>query len=102
MSRSCLNYLTFHDVLERAQSQVHEIEESLGFIRYAANYWLSHAERAERRGIEQTYILHRFRSVPKLFELWKLIYSQTCGWNSSRGLDIIHVAARANLITVVK
>lgn len=102
ISRSCLNYLTFYDVLARAASQVERIQDSLTFIQYAASYWLLHAERAERRGIEQNYILLRLQSVPRLFETWKLIHFQTDRWDSSRGLDMIHVASRANLITVVE
>ncbi|KAH6720716.1 ankyrin repeat-containing domain protein [Leptodontidium sp. MPI-SDFR-AT-0119] len=99
---SCLNYLSFQEVLEGAGLQVDGIEERLGFIRYAASYWHLHAERAERRGIDQRYILERFESTPKLFETWKLIHFQTDRWDSSRGLGIVHVASRANLITVVQ
>ncbi|KAH7327155.1 ankyrin repeat-containing domain protein [Rhexocercosporidium sp. MPI-PUGE-AT-0058] len=98
---SCLNYLSFPEVLERATSQVEGIEETLGFIRYAAGYWFLHAERAERRGIVHN-ILQRFKAIPKLFEIWKLIHFQTDRWNATRGMDMIHVASRANLITVVK
>lgn len=102
IAKSCLNYLTFHDVLEKAECKVEGIEDRLGFVRYAASHWLLHAGRAERNGIEQRYLLRRFQSAPKLFDIWKLIHFQTDRWDSCRGLDMIHVASRANLTTVVK
>lgn len=99
---SCLNYLSFADVMHTANLQVAGIEARLAFAQYAARFWMVHAERAERKGIMQDGLVKRFFTNERLFETWKLIHFETNSWESHRDSDMIHVASSSNLLSVVE
>ncbi|KAK0113552.1 hypothetical protein ONS96_014411 [Cadophora gregata f. sp. sojae] len=104
LSSSCLNYLVFDDVLREAHQEVRGIETRLVFVQYAANYWMKHAENADRKGIKQNGLVERLISEFGLYDTWKLIHYETNRRESHQDcdLDLIHIMAASNIPSAVE
>ena len=102
LSASCLNYLSFEEVLETANQEVTGIDTRLVFVQYAVRYWMKHAEKAERNGVKQDGLVERLISEFGLFDTWKIIHFETDQWDSHRDSDLIHVMAGSNILGAVQ
>ncbi|KAL5327635.1 hypothetical protein ACEPPN_005336 [Leptodophora sp. 'Broadleaf-Isolate-01'] len=102
LTSSCLNYLSFEEVVQSANLEIGAIEGRLVFIQYAAKHWMKHAERAERKGVKQEGLVQRLISGFGVFDTWKLIHFETDQWESHRDSDLIHVMASSNILGAVQ
>ncbi|KAG4439950.1 hypothetical protein IFR05_004576 [Cadophora sp. M221] len=105
LARSCLAYLSFQEMLERATEAPENMENQFAFLQYATKYWILHSERAERHGTTQEYIVEKLESHPVIFDVWKTLYHSVYqkDWRTRPHKDagLIFVAASFNLQTVV-
>ncbi|KAE8447059.1 hypothetical protein EG329_011194 [Mollisiaceae sp. DMI_Dod_QoI] len=105
LSASCLTYLRLEKTIHTACLALEDIQETLVFVDYATKYWAVHAEKAERRGVDQAGVVKFFDSWSEAFETWKMIYKAIAGvdeWYPALTSGLAHTAARYNLQTVTK
>jgi len=72
LCRSCVKYLKREEMLQKESMQERDrIWLLLPFIEYASRYWWQHAERAERLGFSQQYLVQQLGVSPEItFNVW--------------------------------
>ncbi|RDW58861.1 hypothetical protein BP6252_13337 [Coleophoma cylindrospora] len=107
LSRSCLNYLNLADTIQTADESIRwRLKERLPFVSYATEFWFIHGEKAERDGISQADLLHRFKwpskGLIRSWETWSNVLGTNIGFKTNPGASLLHVAAASNLQTTVE
>ncbi|KAF7914114.1 uncharacterized protein EAF01_000520 [Botrytis porri] len=104
LSRSCLNYVKLPDISkENWVDDSEEVEELKAhryqFFEYAIGKWWVHAEKAERGGMCQKYLVQQLEEPPEFFDkyitLERAIDIHSYGLRD--GSTILHLMAYANL-----
>ena len=77
--------------------------KSYPFISYATEYWLDHAELAERNGISQEDLLNYFRwPSDQILRHWIRVRQHVFSDRSEAGLTLMHIAAKRGLLSLCR
>ena len=106
---SCLNYLRVSsDILPgKGYEELIELVKRFPLTEYAVTSWLSHAEKAELRGLPLDEVLQCFEwPSDKLFRRWCQLYQDLVRMDDDRcfkrGVTLLHVAASLNLQSLMR
>ncbi|KFZ03150.1 hypothetical protein V502_11189 [Pseudogymnoascus sp. VKM F-4520 (FW-2644)] len=103
LCRSCINYLKLEDVSYNNPYNYKVYSPTQPFVRYATQYWLAHAERAESYGVSQEYLIQRLGLHPDLvFFDWEPSYLRfRFAKRDCLKSSLLHIACIANIQSIV-
>lgn len=117
LSRSCLKYLSISEIQNLSDLVVvdqhpaatrERVDDMFPFLRYAIQFWIRHAQRAERENIPQTDLISYFYSqfqLPPSFRISLIdasfIYDRRLK-SFSLGLTLMHIACKYGFLSVLR
>jgi ankyrin repeat protein len=107
LSVACANYIRIAEFNSASMSDAKSLKGELPFIDYVVRSWLLHAEKAEARGVLQDYVLLYIQSDPGILERLVRFYRLLHPYGRherqpKQCFSLLHAAAGANLLSVVK
>ena len=100
----CANYIRIAKIGSKHDAK--SIKTKARFIDYVVRSWFLHAEKAEKRGVLQDYLLRYIQYYPSMLERWVRFYrildpySQS-GRRPEESSTLLHIASGAGLLSVV-
>jgi hypothetical protein len=103
----CANYMRIAKIGSSNKHNTESVKTKFRFIDYVVRSWFLHAEKAEKRGVPQDYLLRYIQYYPSILERWVRFYrildpySQS-GRRPADSSTLLHISSGTGLLSVVK